>query len=78
MIAHTDGACRVSNPGYCSAAFSVYDGNKITHEESGTLAFRTATTWRSTRRYWDSSDGPIKAVCTAYKFSATPSWWSSR
>ena len=39
MIAHTDGACRVSNPGYCSAAFSVYDGNKITHEESWYLGF---------------------------------------
>lgn len=31
--AYTDGACRVSNPGICSAAFVVYDdGVEIAHE----------------------------------------------
>ena len=29
MRAYTDGACRVSNPGQCSAAFALYTGNEV-------------------------------------------------
>ena len=29
MKAYTDGACRVSNPGECSCAFAVYDGDTL-------------------------------------------------
>lgn len=28
LTAYTDGACRISNPGLCSCAFVVYDGDK--------------------------------------------------
>lgn len=37
ITVYTDGACRVSNPGLCSAAFVVYDNDKIIFEWSMAL-----------------------------------------
>jgi len=40
ITAYTDGACRVSNPGLCSASFVVYKDNAKYHEQGRVLEGR--------------------------------------